>query len=132
MDERRQHLRYEVKEPIRGTIKPRMEIRVINISEGGLLVEAPYGLPPAGVCEVTLDLPDGAMVVRARVARCRASMVKTAKGGASVVFHAGLSFDKELTGSPRIKKLIDDLNFSESDIDVTGQVAIYQDSKQMM
>jgi hypothetical protein len=132
MDERRQYPRYDVKQPIKGTVKPRMEIRLINISESGLLIEAPFGLPPAGVCEVTLNLPDGEMIVRARVARCRANMVKTAKGGAAVVFHAGLAFDEKLAGSPRIKKLIADLCALESEIDVTGQVALHQDLEQAM
>ncbi len=64
MDERRQHQRYDVKRPIKGSVKPRMEIRVVNISESGLLVEAPFGLPPAGICELTLNLPGGEMVIR--------------------------------------------------------------------
>jgi len=132
MDERRQHPRYDVKRPTTGTVKPRMEIRVINISESGLLVEAPFGLPPAGTCEVTLNLPGGEMKIRARVARCRANMVKTDKGGAAVVFHAGLAFDEKLAGSPKIKKLIADLCSLESEIDVTGEVALNQDLDQAM
>ncbi len=100
MDERRQHQRYDVKRPIKGSVKPRMEIRVVNISEGGLMVEAPFGLPPAGICELTLNLPTGEMVIKAKVARCRANMVKTATGGAAVVFHAGLVLRREARGEP--------------------------------
>jgi hypothetical protein len=132
MDERRRHQRHEVNRPIKGTVKPRMEIRVINISESGLLVEAPFGLPPAGTCEVTLNLPSGEMIIRARVARCRANMVKTANAGASVVFHAGLAFDEKLSGSAQIKALIADVCSLESESDVTGQVAMQQDSEQAM
>ena len=132
MDERRQHQRYDVKRPIKGSVKPRMEIRVINISESGLMVEAPFGLPPAGICELTLNLPDGEMVIRAKVARCRANMVKTAKGGAAVVFHAGLAFDKKLIGSPEIKKLIADICSLDKEVEMTGQVTLHEELEQAM
>jgi len=132
MDERRQHPRYDVKRPVRGSVKPRMEIRVVNISESGLLVEAPFGLPPAGVCELTLNLPDGEMTIRARVARCRANMVKTATGGAAVVFHAGLAFDQKMVGSPEIKKLISDLCSLGNEADMTGQVTLHEELEQAM
>jgi hypothetical protein len=101
-----------------------MEVRVLNISECGLLVEAPFGLPPAGICEITLNLPDREMAIRARVARCRANMVKLGKGKSAVVFHAGLAFDAKLTGSPEIKKLIADMCSLESAGGVTGRVAL--------
>lgn len=132
MDERRKHPRYDVKQPIRGSVKPRMEIRVLNISESGLLVEAPFGLPPAGMCEVILNLPGGEMLIRAKVARCRAHMVKSAKGGAAVVFHAGLAMDSKTSGSPEIKKLIADMCSLESAVDVRGQVALDDEMEQAM
>jgi hypothetical protein len=132
MDERRQHPRHDVKRPIKGSVKPRMEIRVVNISESGLLVEAPFGLPPAGVCELTLNLPGGEIMIRAKVARCRANMVKTATGGVAVVFHAGLAFDKTLVGSPEIKKLIADMCSLENDVEMTGQVTLREDLEQAM
>ncbi len=132
MDERREHQRYDVKRPIQGSIKPRMEIQVVNISESGLLVEAPSGLPPAGVCELTLNLPDGEMVIRAKVTRCRANMVKTATGDAAVVFHAGLVFDKKLIGSPEIKKLIADMCSLENEVEMTGQVTLHEELEQAM
>ena len=132
MDERRQHPRYDVKRPTRGSVKPRMEVRVVNISESGMLVEAPFGLPPAGICELTLDLPEGEMTIHARVARCRANMVKTATGGAAVVFHAGLAFDKKLVGSPEIRKLISDLCSLGSEREMTGQVTLREELEQAM
>lgn len=132
MDERRQHPRHDVKRPVRGAVKPRMEIRVVNISESGLLVEAPFGLPPAGVCELTLNLPEGEMTILARVARCRANMVKTATGGAAVVFHAGLAFDEKLVGSPEIKKLIADVCSLENQVDMTGQVTLHEELEHAM
>jgi hypothetical protein len=109
-----------------------MEIRVVNISEGGILVEAPFGLPPAGVCELTLSLPSGEMVIRAKVARCRAHMVKQAKGGVAVVFHAGLAFDKKLAESPEIKKLIAEMCSLENKSEMTGQVTLHEELEQAM
>ncbi|MDX2438489.1 MAG: PilZ domain-containing protein [Acidobacteriota bacterium] len=132
MDERRGHQRYGVKRPIKGSVKPRIEIRVVDISESGLLVEGPSGLPPAGVCELTLNLPDGEMVIRAKVARCRANMVKTATGGVTVVFQAGLAFDKKLAGSPEIKKLIADMCSLENEVEMTGQVTVHEELEQAM
>lgn len=132
MDERRQHPRYDVKRPVKGNVKPRMEVRVVNISEGGLLVEAPFGLPPAGVCELTLNLPEGEKTIRAKVARCRANMVKTATGGVAVVFHAGLAFDKQLVGSDEVKKLIADLCSLENQAEMTGQVTLHEELEQAM
>jgi hypothetical protein len=132
MDERRQHQRYDVKRPIKGSVKPRMEIRVVNISEGGLMVEAPFGLPPAGICELTLNLPTGEMVLKAKVARCRANMVKTATGGTAVVFHAGLTFDEKLAGSPEIKKLIATMCSLENQAEMTGQVTLHEELEQAM
>jgi len=132
MDERRQHPRYDVKRPVKGSVKPRMEIRVVNISESGLLVEAPFGLPPAGICELTLNLPTGEMTIRAKVARCRANMVKTATGGVAVVFHAGLAFDEKLVGSPEIKKLIAEICSLKNEAQMTGQVTLHEELEQAM
>ncbi|MCJ7756059.1 MAG: PilZ domain-containing protein [Thermoanaerobaculales bacterium] len=132
MDERRQHQRYDVKRPIKGSVKPRMEIRVVNISEGGLMVEAPFGLPPAGICELTLNLPNGEMVIKVKVARCRANMVKTATGGTAVVFHAGLTFGEKLAGSPEIKALIAKMCSLKNEAEMTGQVTLHEELEQAM
>ena len=56
MDERRRSPRYEVTKTVKGRVKPSMDVRVVNISEHGLMIEAPFGLPPAGTCELTLLL----------------------------------------------------------------------------
>jgi hypothetical protein len=132
MDERREHPRFDVKRPIKGCVRPKMEIRVVNISESGLLVEAPYGLPPAGACELVLELPDGEMTIRAKVARCRADMVKTATGGTAVVFHAGLAFNADLVGSPEIKKLIADVCSLDNASEVIGHVTLQEELEHAM
>jgi len=66
MDERRQHPRYDVNRSVKGSVKPKMEGRVLNISESGLLIEVPFGLSPAGMCELTVNLPEGETVIRGK------------------------------------------------------------------
>ena len=131
MDERRQHPRHDVSTPITANVSPRMEVRVVNISESGLLVESSAGLPPAGRCELTLHLPSGEMVITARVARCRANMIKT-KTGTRMVFHAGLAFDEKLVGSPQIKKLIAEVCSTPGDVETIGHVELQEELPQAM
>jgi hypothetical protein len=109
MEDRRKSQRFNVADGITGLVRPTMEIRVLNISQHGILVEAPAGLPPEGICELTLDAPSGQKKIRARVARCRAHMIKDAKGAAKVVFHAGLEFPKEYAASDQLKELMTEI-----------------------
>ncbi len=106
MDERRKSQRHNVTDGISGRIKPTMSVRVLNISEHGLLLETSTGLPPAGMCEVTIDAPSGTRMFRARVARCRAHMVKGKNGKVSILFHAGLEFPESVAGSPEVRQLM--------------------------
>jgi hypothetical protein len=106
MDERRRSRRYEVTREVKARVRPSMEVRVINISEHGMQVETPLGLPPAGTCEMTLLVPDGEMVIRARVTRCRANMTKNGSGKPVVRFRAGLEFFEGFAEGPEIKSLI--------------------------
>ena len=70
MEDRRENQRFNVADGITGRIKPTMNVRVLNISERGILVESPSSLLPAAMCEVTINAPSGSRVLRARVARC--------------------------------------------------------------
>jgi hypothetical protein len=58
------------------------------------------------MCEVTIDAPSGKKMIRARVARCRAHMVKGKDGKVSILFHAGLEFPEDLAGSPAVRQLM--------------------------
>jgi hypothetical protein len=109
MDDRRKSERFRVAEGITGLVRPTMEIRVLNISQHGILLEAPAGLPPDGVCELTLNAPSGKKKIRARVARCRAHMIKGDKGAVKVVFHAGLEFPEEYAASNELKDLMTEI-----------------------
>jgi hypothetical protein len=94
---------------VKGRIKPTMEVRVVNISQHGMLIETPFGLPPAGKCELTVEAPSGPRVIRARVARCRAKMVKKDDGTVQVLFHAGLEFDEAFAEGSEIRELMSEL-----------------------
>ena len=105
-EDRRRSPRLEVNDELTGHIKPTMPVKVLNLSEHGILIESPVGLPPAGLCEVTVKAPSGLKVLRARVARCRLNMVKQDDVSILKVYHAGLEFSEDVAGSPEIKALM--------------------------
>lgn len=107
--DRRRSPRLDVNDGVKGRIKPTMEVRIVNISQHGILIESPCGLPPAGMCELTVESPNGPKVIRARVARCRAQMVKQDDGGVQIRFHAGLEFPENLAEGLEIQELISEI-----------------------
>jgi len=115
--DRRRSERLEVNDGIKGRIKPTMEVRIINISEHGMLVESPCGLPPAGMCELTVETPGGPRVIRARVARCRAQMVKQDDGSVAIRFHAGLEFPEDLAEGLEVQELMSEICTLEAPLD---------------
>jgi hypothetical protein len=115
--ERRRSQRLDVNEGITGRIKPTMEVRIVNISQHGMLIEAPCGLPPAGMCELTVESPSGPKVIRGRVARCRAQMVKQNDGKVAIRFHAGLEFPEDLAGTLEIQNLISEICTLEAPVE---------------
>ena len=107
--ERRRSQRLDVSQGITGRIKPTMEVRIVNISQHGMLIESPCGLPPAGMCELTVELPSGPKVIRGRVARCRAQMVKQDDGKVAIRFHAGLEFPEDLAEGLEVQELMSEI-----------------------
>ena len=91
MDERRRHPRLRPSRDITGKVKSTMDFRVVDISEGGVLVETRLGLPPATVCELKLSVFGSDFVVKAEVRRCRAQLTKT-DSGCKVAYRSGLEF----------------------------------------
>ena len=108
-DERRKSRRYDLETEVKGRIRPSMEVKVLNLSEHGMLIETPFGLPPRGTCELTVKAPSGPKVIRATVARCRANMVKKDDGTVSILFHAGLEFGESFAAGQEIKELISEV-----------------------
>jgi hypothetical protein len=115
--ERRRSQRLDVSQGITGRIKPTMEVRIVNISQHGMLIESPCGLPPAGMCELTVELPSGPKVIRGRVARCRAQMVKQDDGKVAIRFHAGLEFPEDLAEGLEIQELISEICTLEAPVE---------------
>jgi hypothetical protein len=115
--ERRRSQRFDVTNVVTGRIKPTMEVRIVNISQHGMLIEAPCGLPPAGMCELTVESPNGPRVIRGRVARCRAQMVKQDDGKVAIRFHAGLEFPEDLAEGLEIQELISEICTLETPIE---------------
>jgi len=68
-----------------------MDFRVVDISEGGVLVETRLGLPPATVCELKIASFGSEFVIKAEVRRCRAQLTKT-DSGCKVAYRSGLEF----------------------------------------
>ncbi len=91
MLERRRHQRLQPTQDITGKVKSTMDFRVVDISEGGVLVETRLGLPPATVCELKVSSFSSELVFRAEVRRCRAQLTKT-DTGCKVAYRSGLEF----------------------------------------
>jgi len=115
--DRRRSERLDVNDGIKGRIKPTMEVRIVNISPHGMLIESPCGLPPAGMCELTIEAPGGPRVIKARVARCRAQMVKQDDGNIAIRFHAGLEFPEDLAEGLEIQELMSEICTLEASLD---------------
>ena len=128
--ERRRSPRIEINEEVTGHIKPTMAVRILNISEHGLLIESPIGLPPAGTCEVTVKAPSGPKVIRARVARCRLRMVKQDDGSVARVYHAGLEFSEDYAGSEEVKALMSEVCILEEPAEMTTSPATEEEIAQ--
>lgn len=124
MDERRRHPRLRPSRDITGKVKSTMDFRVVDISEGGVLVETRLGLPPATVCELKLSLFGSDLVVKAEVRRCRAQLSKT-DSGCKVAYRSGLEFVKLDDDRKRsLRQLITD--FCATDEGLDGPAAVTQ------
>ena len=119
--DRRRSERLEVSDGIKGRIKPTMEVRILNISQHGMLIESPCGLPPAGICEVTIEAPGGPRLIKARVARCRAQMVKQDDGGVAIRFHAGLEFPEDLAEGLEVQELMSEICTLEAPVEQANE-----------
>jgi hypothetical protein len=131
-DERRRSQRYDVETDLTARIRSSIEVRVLNLSEHGILIETPSGLPPKGTCEMTIKAPSGPMVIRARVARCRANMVKKDDGTVSMLFHAGLEFNESFSASQEIKDLISEVCLIDGPVDAEVVSGLGENLEQAM
>jgi hypothetical protein len=118
--DRRRSPRLPVKDGVTGRIKPTMEVRILDISEHGMLIESSCGLHPSGKCELTIETPSGTRVIQGRVARCRAQMVQQDDGSASMKFHAGIEFPDDVAEGLDVQELISEI--CTLDAQVSGNV----------
>jgi len=130
--DRRRSQRLEVNDGIKGRIKPTMEVRILNISQHGMLLESPCGLPPKGICELTIEASDGPRVIKARVARCRAQMVKQDDGSVAIRFHTGLDFPEELAEGLEVQDLISEICTLEAPVEEIAVTASATEIEQAM
>ncbi len=101
MLERRQHPRHHPTRDITGKVKSTMDFQVVDISEGGVLVETRLGLPPSTVCELKVSAYGSEFVVKAEVRRCRAQLTRK-ESVCKVAYRSGLEFveldEKRMSG----------------------------------
>lgn len=106
MQERRRYPRHLPSRELTGKVKSAMDFRVVDISEGGVLVETRLGLPPSTICELKVSSCDGDCVFKAEVRRCRVQMTKT-EAGCKVAYRSGLEFvEVDDDGMSGIRQLI--------------------------
>lgn len=95
LTEKRRHPRTrhaDAETTVTGRIRPGLPIRVVDLSEGGGLIETAARLRPGAVVELYLETPAWCARVRARVMRCAVGSLAPAQ----ITFHGALEFDSPL------------------------------------
>lgn len=94
MNERRGVRRVVPEEPLKAKVHASFPVRVLDISEHGAQIEVERSLRPNVGCELRFPSPDGELVMRATVRRCRAWGFALGEADQRVlVFRAGVEFD---------------------------------------
>jgi hypothetical protein len=76
--------------PLTCRLRPGPEVRVVNLSSIGALVEGTFRLRPGSIVAAAFGAPPGERVAKCRVTRC----VVAALGGVSgISYQAGLAFE---------------------------------------
>lgn len=88
--ERREHPRYEIKEKCLGRINYGIRGRIINISQGGILVEVKNALKVGSVCSLKMKLAGKEVIAKGVIARNGVySLEKEA-----IVYRVGIRFQE--------------------------------------
>lgn len=107
--ERRRYFRVSADQwegSLAGRIRPGHQVRVVELSPAGVLVETERRLPPGAVVEWFVEMDAGRHVTRALVVRCHVCAV----GPGTLLFRAALEFERlvpwlacqpAFAGSPR-------------------------------
>ena len=78
---------------VTGRIRPGLPIRVVDLSEGGGLIETAARLRPGASVELYLESSNWRARIRARVIRCEVGSLAAAR----ITFQGALEFDAPLT-----------------------------------
>jgi PilZ domain-containing protein len=92
-DERRQFIRVPSDRSeggVSGRIRPGHQVRILDLSPGGVLVETDRPLPPGAVVEWYVEMAGGRHATRALVVRCYVRAV----GPDSLLFRGALEFER--------------------------------------
>ena len=95
-DERRREPRLagvDLPDGLTGRIRPGHQVRVVDISRSGILIDSARRLLPGTQVDVQLDAGLQRHACRARVVRCGISEL----GPQVVIYRAGLAFEREVT-----------------------------------
>ena len=77
-------------ERFEGVLRGAVPVTVVDLSRGGLQLEARASLRPGTTCELTARATDLALTAQVRITRCSASgAVPDGKGGRALVYRAG-------------------------------------------
>ena len=94
MAERRAAQRVAPEQPLSAKVKTSLPARVVDISSRGAQLELINCLRPNVTCELRLQLPDGEVLVRANVRRCRAwGFGLDEKDQRVLLYRAGVEFE---------------------------------------
>lgn len=93
MTDRRRSLRWPAREVqwAAARLRPGRDVALVDIGEGGALIETPARLFPGTRVVLQLVAPGGAVAVRGRVVRCEVAALDPARG---VRYRGAVSFDE--------------------------------------
>ncbi len=91
--DRRQRARVNLPGGLRGPVGPARDVRVLNLSPSGAMIEHTGRFPPGQPCTLALRLAEVDLRLRARVVWSRLYTVRTSPPGEEEVrFRSGLQF----------------------------------------
>jgi hypothetical protein len=106
-------------------VKATVPARVVDLSVAGAQVEVSSPLRPSVQCDIALPTAAGDLKIRARVTRCKATVMRDLGGGErGMVYRAGLTFMKlEPNEAEVLEDAIVEYSISEVNLAATNEDA---------
>lgn len=79
-------------------LRPGQEVRLVNLSSGGALLESPRRMRPGSAAELHLLAPAGRCVLRARILRCSVAALEPLRYRGAIAFEDQLDLDAGTMG----------------------------------